>query len=1198
MNQKLKKFLKRTAIITTGVVAFGGTLVGGYLLAPNRTKYINIAVKEREKTPFEKFVERVTRDVGLSESEGTAANYLSATFDNFNVEYTVEGSSKVNRISVDGGVDFRMSAISLSGIEFNVEADIDYNGRQLPITLGHFKNDIYFGLKDLKIKFSEFSEQSLIDRYWYSFGYYANLDFPELLGSLGDLIGDKLGGLIDGLLNGTPEPTVSEPNEQNKEGGLDVSSLLANGPKEEHATNQWTFTLGEEGSDLCIKLITDDEFALKRVDLGTISLGGVSISGAINVDLKPYDQFVSPASGNDYVEVFNYSGLTQKLISLFKEDGEHQKLGLEFSLDLDNVKDVSNPYDIVKVNGSVNVDLDNLLDLSQYQISTSEEEFLQPNLSRGQISDSDIYQEIKKVGFNLQLDLLGKNDTEYANLDLVFANGEGFLRFNEQADKSAVMKLNIETETMNYILDKVPELISQLSDKETNTIDTLSKFLSEELVTSIKDGDYSFILDMIDKLANDDSGFELGIDMSKLGIGEKAYLDIRIDNDSNYPNIDAIISDDSLTDEQKEELLNAIGSQANASGLAINLSDIAFGNFALNASVNSAPFSDVDLGNKADYQSVKFIPDVVDQITDFVDTKKTGFVISGDMKNSDGLGIDFSGQGQLDNNAEVKEGYGTMLINEYKYHANERWAQHKLAVNVTNLEENIVKTYDEEGNVLTRKNNNLALFVYGDPNGKCVKGKMQLQTFADIFDIIKTFISDYGDDAKYTKFLAPITQLLGMSSLGEIIESKDYVRLASNQLIKEISVINNGGGIRVVISKILLGLPSDITIEIDFNGNNETGNQTLKSLHIRDLALSDKADAKKLNLTFTLTDYDENMVDVVKKNDTYMNLDGIKTLLDLGINTTKVNFYHLSASAHVKTILGIDIELSGINFYIYVDGVKAKVYGKINSVPTIPFVTTDVNDELFTGEKPMSVELSFETYDDNQDNKVGGIFNIQRVLKDEKTKVVTTSSFPWIKTVKYNACKAYHYRSDSGNFLDQIATYLLSGMIGIKESAVNSILGSSTTSSSEKEAGDFTNTFTSTGFSCTTVGTGLDTVHTIKLGLNLNELTGINALKELEATIKSTRLSYQGNSEGMDILSSLNATLRINFAVDINVSFNANMVEAKVLHEDALARWNATGASPLAALSGNINGVVINENSPYYNNPSNPYTYSYEEIIG
>ena len=256
----------------------------------------------------------MTRDVGLNEEEGTAASYLSATFDNFAIDYTVEGSTKVNHVGIDGGVDFRMSAISLSGIEFNVDASVDYNGQVLPITLGHFQNDIYFGLKDLKIKFSEFNEQSLIDRYWYSFGYYANLDFPELLSALGDLIGDKLGGLIDGLINGTSETTVDA--EQNRsEGGLDFASLLANGPKEEHKTNEWTFTLGDEGSDLCIKLITDDEFALKRVDLGTISLGNVTISGAINVDLKPYDQFVSPAEGDDYVEVFNYSGLTQKLIS-------------------------------------------------------------------------------------------------------------------------------------------------------------------------------------------------------------------------------------------------------------------------------------------------------------------------------------------------------------------------------------------------------------------------------------------------------------------------------------------------------------------------------------------------------------------------------------------------------------------------------------------------------------------------------------------------------------------------------------------------------------------------------------------------------------------------------------------------------------------------------------------------------------------
>ncbi len=1199
MNKKFKKFLKRAAIVTTGVVAFGGTLIGGYLLTPNRTKYINIKVQEKEKTPFELFVEKITEDVGLSEGESSAANYLSASFDDFKVTYTVDGSEKVNTIAVYGGVDFRMSALSMSGIEFNVDVVADYNGQELPITIGHFHNDIYFGIKDMKIKFTDFSEDKLVEQYWYSFAYYAGLDFPRLLGKLGDLIGDKLGGLIDGLLNGSSEEPQAGQKSGEDQGGIDISSLLANGPKTKHEEGQYTFTLGEEGSDLCISLITDEEFTLKRVELGTISAGPVSISGAIDVELKPYDEFVSPAAGDDYVEVFNYSGLTQKLISLLREDGEHQRLGLEFSLDLDSTKNPKAVVDIAKVNGSINVDLDNLLDLSQYQIGAASSSAVTPN--KGNISESEIYGKIKNVGFNLQLDLLGQNDVEYANLDLAFAEGQGYLRFNEQLDsnneKTAVMKLLVDTKTMNWIVDKVPELISGISDQESNTIDKLSAFLSQDLVDSIKDGDYSFILKMIDKLANDENGFELGIDLSSLGVGEEAYLTLKVANDASYPNIDEILNDDSLTDEEKEALILAAQEMENASKFELDVSKLAFGNFALNANLKSTSFSEVDLGNKESYQSVSFIPDVVDQITEFVNTKQTGFEISGDMKNSEGLGIDFTGKGQLDNNDTVKEGYGSMVINQYKYHANELWAKHNLAVNVTNLKENVIETTDKDGNVI-KNNQNVALFVYGDPNGDNVKGKMHLQTFTDIFDIVTTFIDDYGSDVKYTKFLAPITELLGMSTIGEIIDSQDYVHLASNELLKEVSIINNGGAIRIVVGKTLLGLPEDITIEIEFNGNYDTGNQTLKALKIKDLALSDKEDASKLNLTFTLTDYDPNMEDIVHKNDTYMNLDGIKTLLELGINTTKVNFYHLSANAHVTTILGIDIELTGINFYIYVDGEKVKIYGTIDSIPTVPIATTDVSDEIFTGEKLMSCALSFETYADNSQNKVGGIFNIQRVLKDKTTKVVTKPKFPWFETISIYDCKAYHYRTDSGNFMDNLVDYLLRGVIGLSDYAMSKIVGSSlSSSSSEKAAGNFTNTFTSTGFSCTTTGKDASTVHTIQLGLNLNELTGIDMLKELEVTLSSTRVTYGGNDEGIDILASLNVSLRVHFAVDINVSFAATMEEAKVLHEDALKSWNEKGAAGLASLSGNINGVVIDENSAYYNSATNPYKYSYEEVI-
>lgn len=1229
MNAKFKKFLKRSAIVSTGVLAFGGTLIGGYLLAPNRTSFIDVSVKEKEKTPFELFIEQISRDIGLTENEGTTAvNYLSANFNDLSIVYSVEDSNKVNTVSVDGELDFRMSALSLSGIEFNIDAVADYNGKTLPITLGHFKNDVYFGLKDMKIKISEFSEAKLLENYTTAFALYAGFDFPEMMTGLGDIIGDKLGGLIDGLINGSSDIA---PSGSKDSGGFNVSSLLSEGPKTAHneVVKEWTFTLGEEGGDLCITIITDENYGLKRVDLGTINAGNITISGAIDFELKPYEEFVSPASGNDYVEVFNYHGLTEKIISLLKEDGKHQKVGLDFSLDLDNIKDAAKPVDVVKVNGSVNVDFDNLLDLSQYKIAASEEEFQEgfsAKRSGEKISESSLYNEIKKVGFNLQLDLLGLNDTKYANLEIVFANGEGYLKFNESADKSsAVMKLNVDTETMNWMLDKIPELIEQLSDKETNTIDTLSAFLSEDLVNSIKDGDFSFILDMIHELSNDENGFKLGIDMSSLGIGENAYLNLNIKNDNSVKTAEQIIEEiqndpdfithqaivDSETSSQEEkdaaneyirEMLNAAlaaNEANNNSGLEISVSDLAFGNFSLNAALASSNYkaSSIENDDKTQYQSVKFVRDVVDQVSEFINTKKTGFSISGNMKNAQGIGIDFTGVGQLDNNDEVKNGFGTMVINEYKYSGSKVWAQHNLAVDVTNLESNVIKTTDSEGNTI-RNNQNEALFVYGDPNGDNVKGKMHLQTFADIFDVISTFIDDFGEDPKYTKFLAPITDLLGMAEIGNILDSKDYVRLAGNELLKELSVINNGGGLRIVISKVLLGLPNDITIEIEFNGNNDTGNQTLKALHIRDLLLSDEADAKALNLTFQLEEYDPNMVNIIHKNDTYMNLDGIKTLLELGINTTKVNYYHLSANAHVNTILGIDIDITGINFYIYVDGEKAKVYGTIASIPTIPLVTTDVNDEIFTGEKDMSLQMSFETYADNSDNKVGGMFNIRRTLKDKKSKIVTTSSFPFFKTVEYYSCKVYHYRTDSANFMDNIVDYLLRGIIGINSSSMNLIVGNNTsTSSSETKAGNFTNTFTSTGFKCNTTGTGTSTVHTIQLGLNLNELTGIDALRELEATIKSKRLTYQGNTEGIDILSSLNASLRVHFVADINVSFVANMVDAKVLKSDALAAWNNKGASGLSALSGKVNGVTIGENSSYYNSATNPYTYSYEESI-
>ena len=945
-----------------------------------------------------------------------------------------------------------------------------------------------------------------------------------------------------------------------------------------------------------INLVADKDLSLKRVELENLNFGTVSINGAIDVEVKPYESFVYPDLEN-YVEVFNYTALTGKLLSVLKEG--NQKFGLEFALDLDNVIE-SVTTEIAKVKGSINIDFDKLLDLSQYVASPDKPE---------KPEDYKMVGELKDVGFNLQLDLIGQNDVEYANLDLVFANGEGYLRFNEQEDengeKSSVMKLYFDTETMNWILSKVPELIDGLSqDSGTDTMETLSKFLSEELVDSINNFDFSFILDMIKTLKNDNTGFELGIDLSKLNIGENAEVTIRVDNDpdyfEDYFDLEALITSlnnkSSLTEEEQTQLDNAIASfqekmaAINNSGLDIEVDGLAFGNFALEASLKTAPFSDPDLGETSLYQSTKFIPDVVEQVTELANVKKTGFKITGSMLDNDNLGIRFNGQGCLDNNDEVKEGFGDMHIDQYKYSGNQVWATHDMYVNVTNLASNILEydAVDSNGKTVKKKNNqNEALFIYGDPDdaNNSVKGKMKLQTFADLIDVVMTFIDEEGNNPKYTKFLAPITKLLGMNTLGSIIDSKDYLYFASNNLLKKIDITENSEGteIKVVINKNMFGmnLPADIAISINTKFNNE-GKQELHSLVIKDLILSEKENASKLNLTFELQDYNNGTLNRIHKGDSFMSLDGIKTLLQLGINTTKVNFYHLTAEALIR--LGstsiIKPDLKGINFYVYVDGVHVKVYGTIDEIPTIIAITVD--DAL--GTKKMAAEFSFETYDDDSDDKVGGIFNIRRYFKSDTTTTEWISLFKW-KTHYWHVKDCYHYRCDSTNFLDNIAQYLITGLIGIKPSIYLDALNEENSGASEyKEPGNFTNAFTDTGFKSYQQNGN----EVIQLGLNLNELTGINALKEVEATITSQHIDYEGSSEGMDVIGSLHATMRINFATifNINITLDAAVAEAVIPQAQALTRWNAKANTGFA----DITSVTIPNNN--YNNPDNPYTYT------
>ena len=1098
-KKSVRKVLARVGV---GVASFVLALSGAYFLTPNKTRVINLDVfgsNEQEDSHFQQFIDKTKRDFGLDDDQGEekVKNFLNITFDQFQVQYKVENSDNLNTIKVNGDLDFAMFGL-FKNITFNLDADIDYNNRHLPLELGYSNETLYFGLKDLRLKASQTTIDHL-GEVLQEFVFATELSNPNGL-NIDTAVLAELYEKVDGILSlENVTELISKFSDENK------STSIVPDIHEEKEGSGWNFTVGltiettvkatEEGEEdevtsntITLNIHTDGDYNLKSLDLNTIQFGDVTITGGLKFKTVPLTDFVSPEDRHpemnyNYIEMFNYSGWIKKLAEFLSED--NQKLGLGFEMNLDYKGE--NPTDVVKVEGSINVDFSELIDLSNYKAGTyvppsnedeEEEEPQEPEQNVNQ-EEKTLLDDIKdKMGFNLQLDIIGQENIKYAGF------GAGYFKFNETTDelnnKKSVMKFKVDTETVNWMVNELPGIINSLSGSDSNkSLTTMFSFLTEsEVVEAIKDGDYAVILDMLDTLNNDESKINIGLALSGLGIGDDARVDI---------------------------ILNSTYGDENAKVLTLNASDIAFGDYSLGLNVETGVYKATDMGDPDSYDSLDFLPSVVDQVAGLVDRKAAGFDIDATITDANKKYLDIEGYAQFDNSDGVKEGFGQLIIDQYKSNQSTPWYSHKLAVDVDNSGEEL--------------SDNNAYFIYGPLNSDNIKGKTDLQSVVDIWTkVIKPFIDDAKDDPRYNKFLEPITKLLGVSALASAIQDKNYARLAANDLLSKIGTFSdaNGDGLEIIVCKDLLGLDSDINVKVYFTDEKK----------IDRLNVTLKFGEKDIDLTLGLKEYDDDLANPFNKNDSYMDLSGIKELLRLGINTTKLGYYHLTADILMDIPLGsfLDIDLYGVNAYIYVDGSNVKLYGVLPDVPSIALVSMDA-----TAVENITTEFTFETYkptdpDYDPDDEVGGYFHIKRS--------VTKSLFGWgwSKTYSY-----YYYKATSKAFLDNILGYILSSMIGLTESTCD-MVGNLSLSSEEKPAGNFVNTFTDTGFSFSETGNPETSSHkeTIKVGLNMNELTGVSQLGALELTLNS---AYDANYG--DCLSSLHAEfgiLIISVTADLRVA--------------------------------------------------------------
>ena len=1086
-----RKIGKLIAKIGTGVLAFGISLGAAYFMTPNRRRSVNLGNKnlDNEETSsalpdhFMRFVTRLNEDTGIMEDTVKEENTyygFNIGFDNLSVSFKKDENSAENRIGINGDLDLTLRTIK--NIAFNLDVDVDYNGKHVPLELGFINKTAYFGLYDLRMKVGsttidelfgneELGVESLLKQVFIASKEEGgiNFDVESYIDDLvNDLIDNKLGGLVANMdMSELTSSLNLSPLEDGQEGvGLSVN--------ENEIEGGWKFDLAVQirneslDTELNIALITNKDYRLTRVDLGTIDLGNIVIKGALNINTIENYVVISPDKPEyprynpsyNYVEVINYKGWLQKLANFIDEDS--QKFAVDFDLNLGQ-KDNSTLVNIGSINGAINADFSKMLDFSKY-------------MGGNPSNETTIKSFRNNASLGLDLHIFGQTNEEYSNLAVNYVDGQGYLKLNETEDehgiKKSVIKSKIETETMNWLIDEMPEMFKDIGNDagESSMISDLFSFVTDStLIKGIKDGDYSVVLDLLKTIKNTEKTIEIGLDLSTLGFGDNAEVELVLDSEI----------------------------AANHKVLNLDINDIELGSLVLNASINTNEFTPIVLDEESSYDSLSFLPTVFDQVYGILDTKQTGFSISGSMLDEDGIGIALNGKGQFDYG--VKYGFGDLTIDQYKYKNKGVWYSHKIALDVDNTKDDYAL--------------NNAHFVYGDKTGSNIKGKVTIQSVLDIIDVVKTFIGDNKDNEKWTKFLAPIVKLLSIGELADIINQKDYFRLLKNDLVK--SAKRNDQQLDLIIGGELFNFENDITIRVNLKDDK------LDSLEVIDFVLT----GKKLNVKIALEAFEANRVSSVDKSDlsSFMDLSSIAVLLKFGINTTANNYYHLTANINLD--LGIiDLFKFNLEVYIVVQNGYCKIYGVIEDAKIL-FAVQKYND-ITT--KSLKSEFTFETYPDGDPNKedgVGGYFH-----------------FKVTDTRRLSGDKIYHYKTTSKNLLqsENIIKYLLSDFLYMRDWIIDAIGGVNLSSDEEKAAGDFTKTFTNTGFKYA------ENEKKWSVGLNLDVLTGIDALKDLEINIygnsqeKFSRLQGNLKIEAMK-LGSLSTKIGIGFDVTLentNASVN------------------------------------------------------------
>ena len=503
--------------------------------------------------------------------------------------------------------------------------------------------------------------------------------------------------------------------------------------------------------------------------------------------------------------------------------------------------------------------------------------------------------------------------------------------------------------------------------------------------------------------------------------------------------------------------------------------------------------------NVEEYSKLEYPLSTMQHVLNLINQTKFRLELEGSVKNinSEILPVTINGGLQFDLTDNVENGYGygeLTIVDRSNY-------THDLYVDL--------------------KDKNQVLFKYNED----LKGKFKTQSVLDLIDLVEQIINE--KDEHFMELFGDLINSLGDSGISQIISTGNYGKLLASNIIKDFKT--DSTKLSIDIDASIIGLEDVFTLVVNYSFDDELEYSLIDSLEIKGLNFNEE----EINFKISLRDFDESLeaTRLIASAD-YLDFSDIKLLLALGINTSKVNDWHLTTQINLalgSISLG---DLSDFTVDIKIKNLKGKIKAafEINNLPYVPGVNGNP-----TYYSPSNRKVSFYYYND-----------LIYGYRSENCK----TSFLFGKSGLYES----YFTSTLDNFLDNAIDYICKFGLSLSDSIMNLINDSGNSGSTNNEPIHYENILTKFSYNSEGEVIGGKSYPYFNICINLAEITKDKALD-------SIKLKLYCDTEN-ERLHGFNASLIIDFGLQMSISATAILTNfGEVLDLDYIDEYAAKHAS-------------------------------------